>query len=486
MFELMQDLRAALKKLQPYLYEIPQGTVAGMRVPARLYISGALLEEVSEDRSLQQLVNVSMLPGIVKYSLAMPDMHEGYGFPIGGVAAMELPHGVISPGGVGYDINCGVRVLVSDIAFKDAQGKFDQLATEFMRAIPSGTGRGGRIKLEKDGLEDVLANGAAWCVRNGLGTREDLEHLEENGCMAGADPSRVSDKAKARGRGQLGTLGSGNHFLEIQRVAEIFESDTAEVFGLFPDQVAVAIHCGSRGLGHQVCTDYVRKMLPLLGSYGIALPDPELACAPADSPEGKSYLGAMAAAANFAWANRQVITHHVRLEWENLFGKEHTLKTFYDVCHNIAKIETHTMDGEEKSLLVHRKGATRAFGPGREEVPTHYREVGQPVLIPGTMGTASYILRGTQAAMEQTFGTVCHGAGRRMSRHAAKKQVVGKTLREELEKQGIVVRCFSNAGLAEEAPLAYKDVDDVVDVVQAAGLSAKVARLRPVAVIKGE
>jgi len=479
----MKDL---LKQLKPYLYEIPVGAVPGMRVPARLYITERLLEEVSSDRSIEQLVNTSMLPGVVEHVLAMPDMHEGYGFPIGGVAATELPHGIISPGGVGYDINCGVRMLASDLTFSNVRPRLEDLAGQMQRAIPSGTGRGGRIKLSESDMDDVLREGAAWCVRKGMGTEADLDHLEERGTYPGADPNLVSPHAKKRGRDQLGTLGSGNHFLEVQRVESIYDEAAAKAFGLFDGQVVISIHCGSRGLGHQICTDYVRLMLAKLPDYGFTLPDRELACAPADSDEGKRYLTAMAAAANFAWANRQVIEHHVRIEWELLFGKDHPLKTVYDVCHNIAKKETHMIHGETKQLLVHRKGATRAFGPGHPDVSADYRDVGQPVLIPGTMGTASYVLRGTDEAMKRTFGTVCHGAGRRMSRHAAKKIVSGPELRTQLEDQGIVVKCFSDTGLVEEAPLAYKDIESVVDVVEQAGLSKKVARLRPVAVVKGE
>lgn len=478
-------IREKIRRLSPYLAEVPADAFPGMHVPARIFLTADMLEAASHDRSLSQLINVSMLPGVVGCVAGMPDLHEGYGFPIGGVAAMELPHGVISPGGVGYDINCGVRLLRSDKTFQEIESNLDTIAQQFMRAIPSGTGRGGRIRLEREELDDVLGRGAGWCVARGFGTLEDLEHAEERGCLSEADPSLVSDIAKKRGYHQLGTLGSGNHFLEVQRVEHIFDSNAAKGYGLFLDQVVVAIHCGSRGLGHQVCTDYVRKMLPLLLSSGIRLPDPELACAPADSAEGRQYLAAMAAAANFAWANRQMIAHHLRLEWQLLFPGAH-LSLLYDVCHNIAKRETHYIGKKEKDVLVHRKGATRAFGPGRMEVPSAYREIGQPVLIPGTMGTASYILRGTQAAMEQTFGTVCHGAGRRLSRHAAKQQVEGKELRERLQREGIVVRCFSSAGLIEEAPEAYKDIDAVVSTVEGAGLSHKVARLRPIAVIKGD
>jgi tRNA-splicing ligase RtcB len=479
-------MRELLQPLKPWLWEIPLGSVKGMRVPARVYATEAMLGEIGADRSLEQLVNVSMLPGVVDAAIAMPDMHEGYGFPIGGVAATELPGGVISPGGVGYDINCGVRMLLSDLTYEEAKPKLEELASQLARAVPSGTGRGGRLKLTPTETEEVLRDGAVWCAKRGIGTGEDLSRAEENGHLEGADPERVSPRARARGRDQLGTLGSGNHFLEVQRVEKILDAGAAAAFGLSEGRLAVSIHCGSRGLGHQVCTDHVRGMLLNLKRYGFSLPDRELACAPADSPEGKGYLAAMAAAANFAWANRQTIAHHVRIEWEAVFGKGRGLKTLYDVCHNIAKRERHEVQGQELDLLVHRKGATRAFGPGRPEVPESYRPVGQPVLIPGTMGTASYVLRGTEEAMKRTFGTVCHGAGRRMSRHAAKRAVSGKELRKYLERQGIVVRCFSDSGLAEEAPEAYKDVEQVVDVVERAGLSRKVARLLPVAVIKGE
>lgn len=467
------EIKKTMKKISPFLWEIPKDAFSDMRVPAFVFLTEGMLNEVVEDKSLAQLVNIATLPGIVERVAAMPDIHEGYGFPIGGIAATEYPQGIISPGGVGYDINCGVRLLLSDKTFSEIDSIIGEIAAQFMRAVPSGTGRGGRIKLTIEELDDVLRDGARWCVQNGYADLDDPNHLEENGRMDGADPSLVSETAKRRGRDQLGTLGSGNHFLEIERVDEIFDTTTAEKWRIKKDQVVVSIHCGSRGLGHQICSDYVRLMRPKLFEYGIELPDPELACAPADSEEGKKYLSAMACAANFAWANRQIITHHLRGEWTRIFGNDSKLKILYDVCHNIAKIETHTIRNEEKKLIVHRKGATRAFPD-------------QPVLIPGTMGTSSYVLVGTEEAMKQTFGTVCHGAGRRMSRHEAKRTVSGKELRERLEEKGIAVRCFSTSGLAEEAPEAYKDVDEVVNVVVSAGLSQKVARLRPIAVIKGD
>lgn len=475
-----------LRRLGAALYELPIGAVPGMRVPGKVFINEALLEDLAEDRSLEQLANTATLPGVVKFVAAMPDIHEGYGFPIGGVAATELPHGVISPGGVGYDINCGVRVLLSDLSADDVGDRMGDLGSQLMRAIPSGTGRGGRIRLDSNELNRVLRYGVGYCVERGWAAQNDTEYLEEHGCLTGADPTHVSDRAKKRGMDQLGTLGSGNHFLEVQKVDEIFDEEAGKAFGLFPGQIVVAIHCGSRGLGHQVCTDYVRRMLSSLNMNRIELPDRELACAPADSAEGSEYLSAMACAANFAWANRQVIQHHVRIEWQALFGAARGLRTLYDVCHNIAKRETHILDGKSVELLVHRKGATRAFGPGHPDVPEAYRSVGQPVLIPGTMGTASYILKGAAEAMEASFGTCCHGAGRRLSRTAAKREVEGESLRQELEAQGIAVRCFSARGLAEEAPLAYKNVEDVIDVVETAGLARRVARVRPVAVIKGE
>ena len=479
------DPVSLFKKIDHFFFECSPTQVPGMRVSAIAILSEQMMKEAGKDRSLQQLINTAMLPGVVVHVFAMPDMHEGYGFPIGGVAATKLPHGIISPGGVGYDINCGVRMLTSNLVFEDVKQRLEELAFQFSRAVPSGTGRGGRIRLNDKDMDQVLRKGANWCVQHGIGTEEDIAHQEEYGCLEQADPACVSPTAKKRGSDQLGTLGSGNHFLEIQRVDEIFDPDAAEVFGLFQDQVVVSIHCGSRGLGHQVCTDYVRQMLPKLAEYGITLPDKQLACAPADSKEGSQYLKAMAAAANFAWANRTTIAHHIRLEWEIIFGAKNSLRTLYDVCHNIAKIETHVIEGKPTKVLVHRKGATRAFGPGLEEVPEAYRKVGQPVLIPGSMGTASYVLRGTDKAMETTFGTVCHGAGRAMSRSEAKRRFTGQELRKRLNSQGIVVQCQSNSGLAEEAPEAYKDIEAVIDVVDRAGLAKRVARVKPIAVVKG-
>ncbi|TSC53762.1 MAG: tRNA-splicing ligase RtcB [Parcubacteria group bacterium LiPW_39] len=425
---------------------------------------------------------MATLPGIVNFAMAMPDIHEGYGFPIGGVAGFDLEKGIISPGGVGYDINCGVRVLRSAISADDLASHIEKLMNQIQRDVPSGVGRGGGVKLNPASMAAVLEQGVKYVVDQGYGEKEDIEYCEEQGGMLGADASAVSDKAKSRGRDQLGTLGSGNHFLEVQKVDEIFDEATAKIFGLFKDQVTLMIHSGSRGLGHQVCTDYVSILHRALDKYKIKLPDAELACTPFNSPEGQRYFAAMAASANFAWANRQVIMYLIRNAWQRVLGAAagSGLKLIYDVAHNIAKVEEH---GGRK-LCVHRKGATRAFGPGQAGLPAEYQPIGQPVLIPGTMGTASYILVGTTKAAE-TFFSVCHGAGRVMSRHAALRAVEGGALRQELEGRGIVVRSLSTKGLAEEAPMAYKDINNVVEVVEKAGLAKKVARLRPVGVVKG-
>ncbi|KKU13853.1 MAG: hypothetical protein UX17_C0007G0019 [Parcubacteria group bacterium GW2011_GWC2_45_7] len=478
--------RETLKKVNNYVWEIPKSFRADMRAPARIYASSQMLEEIFRDRSMWQIINVATLPGIQKAAIAMPDIHEGYGFPIGGVAATATHEGgVISPGGIGYDINCGVRLLVSDFGLNEIKPHLENLAAAMFHAVPSGVGRGGKLKFSEQELNHVLARGAARMVELGYGAQDDLIHCEEGGSMAGADPEHVSSRAKSRGRDQLGTLGSGNHFLEMQVVDEVLLPDVAAAFSLSKGAIAVMIHCGSRGLGHQTCTDYVRLMLPQLARWGIVLPDRELACAPFDSPEGQKYFSAMAASANFAWANRHLIAHNVREAWNSVLGRIDRLRTIYDVAHNIGKRETHQIDGKEVEVIVHRKGATRAFGSGRPEIPEVYRAVGQPVFIPGTMGTASYVLVGTQTGMEAAFGTSCHGAGRRMSRAQAKRTVRGSELRQALEARGIVVRCESDPGLAEEAPEAYKDVESVVDIVDKVGLAKKVARLKPIAVIKG-
>ncbi len=478
--------RDDLIKVEDFLYEIPRSWRSDMRVPARIFLNEPMIAAVLADRSLEQLVNVTTLPGIRKYAYAMPDIHQGYGFPIGGVAATAIHEGgVISPGGIGYDINCGVRLLVSNFYAEELRSALGALADAIFHNVPSGVGRGGKVILSIGELDHILAHGAAYCVKHGFGENADLEHCEEHGSMESADPESVSPEAKKRGRDQLGTLGSGNHFLEIQEVQEIYDQTAAQAFGIEKGRATVMIHCGSRGLGHQTCTDYVRVMMAKLATYDINLPDRELACAPFESPVGQEYFSAMAAAANFGWANRHVIAHNVREAFTSVVGASARLTTVYDVSHNVGKLERHEIDGAMIDLLVHRKGATRAFGPRRRENPVKYRAVGQPVLIPGTMGTASYVLAGNDASMSTAFGSACHGAGRCLSRSKAKSTVRGSQLRDELEARGIIIRCDSNAGLAEEAPLAYKDVDNVVNIVHGAGLARKVARLVPLAVIKG-
>ncbi|HUW72176.1 MAG TPA: RtcB family protein [Candidatus Humimicrobiaceae bacterium] len=473
-------------KINDWLWEIPKGLRPDMRVPARLYVSEKMLEDVFRDRSLAQLVNVATLPGIVNYSLAMPDMHEGYGFPIGGVAAMDLKSGVISPGGVGYDINCGMKLLKSDYKEEEIKNHLENLATEIQKEVPSGLGRGRQVKLDTASINKILEKGAQRVVEQGYGEKEDLDNCESGGRFTNVDTSLVSDHAKNRGRDQVGTLGSGNHFLEIQKVDEIFDEKTAGVFGLFKGQIVIMIHTGSRGLGHQIATDYIRIMMGAMDKYGVRLPDRELAACPINSPEGQRYLSAMAAGANYAWANRQTITHFVRKAWKSVLGeKSSKLTAVYDVAHNIAKIERHEVNGKTLELCLHRKGATRAFPPGHPEIPPKYREAGQPVLIPGSMGTASYVLVGVSTGREAFFSTN-HGAGRTMSRHEAVRKVSGQNLLNELKSKGIIIKCWDLRGIAEEAPIAYKDIDDVVEVVHNAGLSKKVARLKPLAVIKGE
>ena len=476
------------KKIGDFLYEVPTSHRPDMRVPARFYADDRLLDGITGDRSLEQLVNTATLPGVVRYVLAMPDIHQGYGFPIGGVVATELPDGVISPGGVGYDINCGVRLLASPLEADAVRPHLDHLATVLYANCPSGVGQGGSVKLKPGELDEVMENGARWALKRGFATEADLERTEEGGCLAGADAGRVSARARERGRGQVGTLGAGNHFIEVDVVDRVHDENTARRLGLFPGQLVAQIHCGSRGLGHQVCTDYVNLFQKAVRQYGLTLPDRELVCAPVGSPEGRDYLAAMQAAANYAFANRQVLAFHIRRSFEQVLAgrvKNHHLFQIYDIAHNMAKIESHTVGGRQLTLCVHRKGATRAFGPGSEVLPTAYRDIGQPVLVPGSMGTSSWVLVGTAGAMDQTFGSTCHGAGRTMSRHQAKRSVHGAGLRQELEARGIHVRAGSLSGLAEEAPGAYKDVDRVVEVVHGAGIARRVARLTPLAVIKG-
>ena len=476
------------EQLDEHLFEVPVSFRKDMRVPARFYADEELLQGVVTDNSLQQLINTATLPGIVKYALAMPDIHQGYGFPIGGVVATELPDGIISPGGVGYDINCGVRLLATHLNKAEIKPHLEHLTTILYSNCPSGVGKGGNIKLKTGELDQVLISGANWAVKRGYGTKADLERTEESGCLAGAESEKVSQRAKSRGKGQVGTLGAGNHFIELDVVDTVFDDHVAQRIGLWQGQIAVQIHCGSRGLGHQVCGDYVKQFQKMIAKYGLRLPDRELVCAPLSSPEGQDYLAAMKAAANYAFANRQVLAFHIRRSFEKvLAGKvsNHHIFQIYDIAHNMAKVETHRIDGKQMQLCVHRKGATRAFGPGSEDLPPAYRDIGQPVLVPGSMGTASWVLVGTEGSMAQTFGSTCHGAGRTMSRKKAKKTIHGATLREELEGRGILIRAGSMPGLAEEAPAAYKDVDRVVNVVHGAGIAQKVAKLKPIAVIKG-
>ena len=460
-----------------------------MRVPGRLYASEAMIDTIRDDECLKQVVNVATLPGIVGASIAMPDVHWGYGFPIGGVAAFDPDAGVVSPGGVGYDINCGVRLLRSEVTATSIRDRMKDLVNSLFRNIPSGVGSARRdVKLTAAQVRRVLLSGASWAIANDYGRGEDLDRIEAQGCIPGPDPDCVSARAIERGRTQLGTLGSGNHFGEIQRVTEIFDQDAADALGLFPDQITVTLHSGSRGLGYQVCDDYLQVMLEAARSYGIQLPDKQLCCAPIKSKEAKRYLGAMAAAANFAFANRQMMTHWVRVSFEQVLGlgpRDLGLDVVYDVCHNIAKFERHLVDGREKTLCVHRKGATRAFAPGHPEIPEAYRAVGQPVLIPGDMGRYSYVLVGTEGAQRETWGSTCHGAGRRMSRSAAARSARGRPIVRELEDRGIIVRSEGRNTLAEEIPEAYKDVAEVVDVVHGAGIAKKVAKLVPMGVIKG-
>jgi tRNA-splicing ligase RtcB len=472
-----------LVRLDEMLWELPVAARADMRVPARVFADRKLLDAIAGDLSLEQLQNVATLPGIVGAALAMPDIHQGYGFPVGGVAAMELPDGVVSPGGVGYDINCGVRLLALPLAAAELGARKTPLVHELSRAIPAGTGTHGPLRLSPSELDDVLRRGPRALVERGAGTEDDLERTESEGCLPGADPAAVSARAHERGSGQLGTVGSGNHFVELQRVEHVFDARAAEAFALAEGQLTVLIHSGSRGLGHQVCTDYVRTMDAVRERYGIELPDRQLACAPASSPEGREYLAAMAAAANFAFANRHAMAHAVRVAVAHVLGPAAAegMRQVYDVAHNVAKVERHG----GRDVLVHRKGATRAFPAGSPDIPADYREVGQPVFVPGSMGTASFVLAGEPGSLERSFGTTCHGAGRALSRTRARKQIGGAELRRQLEARGIVVRCPSNKGLAEEAPFAYKDVERVVEVVERAGLARRVVRLVPIGVVKG-
>ncbi len=474
-----------LRRIRDLIWEVPSNYKPGMRVPTRIFMSEKLINEI-EREAVIQAINVATLPGIQKYSIAMPEAHVGYGFPIGGVAAFDLNEGIVSPGGVGYDINCGVRLLTTNLKIKDIKGRIQELIAALYNAVPCGVGSKSELRIYGKELDEVFVKGAEWAVEKGYGSKADLEHCEEHGAMKGADPAKVSDKAKQRGTPQLGTLGSGNHFLEVQVVKEIYNPEVAKVFGLEKDQITVKIHSGSRGAGHQICTDYLRILERATVKYGIKLPDKQLACAPINSQEGRDYLAAMAAAANYAWANRQMMTHWVRGVFKKLFGiSEDEMPLLYDVAHNVAKLEEHIVNGERKKVYVHRKGATRAFGPKHEDVPAKYRSVGQPVLIPGSMGTSSYVLHGTEEAMKLTFGSTCHGAGRTMSRTSGLKEFRGAEVKKRLAEQGIIVMAPSYESIAEEAPEVYKSVDEVVDVVHRVGISRKVAKLVPLGVTKG-
>ncbi len=468
-----------IKKIAKNVYEIP--LEGKMNVPGKIYASEAIVDVVKKDKTISQVGNVACLPGIIGKSIALADAHQGYGFPIGGVAAFDLKKGVVSPGGVGYDINCSVRLLKTNLTLKDLNSKKEEVDHSLQRKIPSGVGRGSPFQMTKKFLDKVLEGGAQFLVSEGYGLKEDYIHMEEEGCMKGGDASLISERAKKRGIGQLGTLGAGNHFLDVLVVEEIFVPEVAKTFGLEKNQIVILIHCGSRGLGHQVASDYIKKMEEEYGIEG--LPDRELINAPIESKLGKEYLSAMACAANFAFANKQLITHWVREDLKHFFPKI-KIDVVYDVCHNIAKVEEHFVEGKKMKVCVHRKGATRSFGPGRKEVPLKYRKVGQPVLIPGSMGTASYVLVGTKKSEEMTFGSCVHGAGRAMSRSKSGKRNL-KEIERDLKNAGVLVKSGSRQSLADENPLAYKDIDEVIDVVDSLGISKKVAKLKPLIVIIG-
>jgi len=478
-----------LEKVDDFRYRIPDDYKSGMRVPGLIYASPQLIEQIKKDQAPEQVATVATLPGIIRYSLAMPDIHWGYGFPIGGVAATDPDNdGVVSPGGGGYDINCGVRVLRTNLHAEEIRSSIEPLIRKMFNTVPAGVGKGGKYKFGKSETKKILAKGVPWIVEQGLGTPRDIECCEADGCIEEADPDALSSRAYERGEDQCGTLGSGNHFMEIQEVVEIFEPELAEKLGLAKGQITVMIHSGSRGLGYQVCEDAIHNLRNVPDKHGIVLPDRQLVCAPVNSPEGRKYLGAMRAAANFAWANRQILTHLAREVFRDFFGKPADslgLELIYDVAHNIAKMERHTVDGKQKLLCVHRKGATRAFAAGHPELPDRYRDLGQPVIIPGDMGRASYILIGTENAMKETFGSTCHGAGRLLSRGAAIRAARGRSIYAELASQGIIAISRDRQGLAEEQPMAYKDVSQVVDAVVGAGLAKKIVKLKPMGVIKG-
>ena len=476
------------KKTGQLTYKIEPDSSKGMRVPVTIYANENLLEKMMLDRTIRQAINVSTIPGIVGSSVVLPDGHEGYGFPVGGVAAMDAEEGMISPGGVGYDINCGVRLLRTGLKENEVRPKLKDLVTDLFNSVPSGVGSKGAIKLNQSQLDEVLVKGVGWAINNGYGNKEDAEVCEENGSIDNADPDKVSDRAKKRGAPQLGSLGSGNHFLEIQKVAEIHDEEAAKRMGLEKDQVTILTHCGSRGFGHQVCSDYLRVSEQALKKYDISLPDRELACVPNNSEEGESYRKAMFAALNFAWSNRQMITHWTRKSFERVFKQSESdleMNLVYDVAHNIAKVEKHNVDGKLRSVVVHRKGATRAFPANRDEIPSKYRDLGQPIFIPGSMGTASWVLLGQPNSMNLTFGSTAHGAGRTMSRSKARRNYTESQVKKYLSDKGIIVKSLTRDGIVEETPQAYKDVDSIVNVSHELKIATKVAKLVPIGVIKG-
>ena len=476
------------KKIAHMTYKIEKDETMGMKVPVIIYANDQLLEKMMTDRTIKQAINVSTIPGILQNVVVLPDGHEGYGFPVGGVAAMDAEEGMISPGGVGYDINCGVRLLRTNLKEEDVRPKLKDLVADLFSSIPSGVGSKGAIKLSNSQLDEVLVKGVPWAVDNGYGTKQDADVCEENGQMDNADPNKISEKARKRGAPQLGSLGSGNHFLEVQKVAEVHDEEAAKRFGIKLGQVTILTHCGSRGFGHQVCSDYLRISEQAQKKYNISLPDRELACVPNSSEEGESYRKAMNAALNFAWSNRQMITHWTRKSFQRVLKQSESdlgMDLVYDVSHNIAKIEKHTINGEQKSVVVHRKGATRAFPANKDEVPKKYRDLGQPVFIPGSMGTASWILLGGPNSMNLTFGSTAHGAGRTMSRTKARKNYTESQVKKYLSDKGIVVKAMTRDGVVEETPQAYKDVDSIVNVSHELGIATKVAKLVPIGVIKG-
>jgi len=479
---------ATPKKIGENQYEIEADSNLGMKVPVRIYANEALLQKMLTDRTIMQAKNVASIPGIVSHSVVLPDGHEGYGFPVGGVAAMDAEEGMISPGGVGYDINCGVRLLRSNLTEDAVRAKLKELVTDLFSSIPSGVGSKGSVKLNHSELDEVLTRGVNWAIDNGYGNSHDAEVCEENGQIDHADPNKISDKARKRGMPQLGSLGSGNHFLEVQKVSEIHDEEAAEKMGITEGTITVLLHCGSRGFGHQVCSDYLRVAEQAMEKYDIHLNDRELACVPNTSEEGESYRKAMFGALNYAWSNRQMLTHWTRKSFERVFNQSEAdldMKLVYDVAHNIAKVEKHKVNGEERKLVVHRKGATRAFPPNREEVPLKYRHLGQPVLVPGSMGTASWILLGQPNSMSLSFGSTAHGAGRTMSRSKARRNFTEDDVKKSLNDKGIFLKALTRDGVVEETPQAYKDVDEVVNVSHELGIATKVAKLVPIGVIKG-